>query len=85
LGRKEVSKMPIVEITGPELPQESKDRIAKAITEIIAVEEKTAHKLDTTPITVVLFREIPVPDIYIGTRPLPQVLETLPKVDNGYG
>jgi phenylpyruvate tautomerase PptA (4-oxalocrotonate tautomerase family) len=77
--------MPIVEITGPELPQESKDRIAKAITEIIAVEEKAAYKLDTTQITVVIFRKIPVPDIYIGTKPLPKVLETLPKVDTGYG
>jgi hypothetical protein len=35
--------MPIVEITGPELPQESKDRIAKAITEIIAVEENSYY------------------------------------------
>ena len=48
--------MPIVEITGPELPQESKDRIAKKLTEIIAVEEKATYKLDTTPITVVIFR-----------------------------
>jgi phenylpyruvate tautomerase PptA (4-oxalocrotonate tautomerase family) len=77
--------MPIVEITGPELPQEGKDRIVKAITEIIAEEERAAYKVDTTPITVVLFREIPVPDLYIGTKPLPQVLETLPKVDTGYG
>ena len=73
--------MPIVEITGPELPQESKDRIAKKLTEIIAVEEKATYKLDTTPITVVIFREISVPDIYIGTNPLPKVLETLPKVE----
>jgi phenylpyruvate tautomerase PptA (4-oxalocrotonate tautomerase family) len=72
--------MPIVEITGPALPQESKDRIAKTLTETIAVEEKATYKLDTTPITVVLFREIPVPDIYIGAKPLPEVLETLPKV-----
>jgi len=52
---------------------------AKKITEVIAEEEKKAIKLDTTGITVVLFREVGVPDIYIGTRPLAKVLETLPK------
>jgi hypothetical protein len=30
--------MPIVEITGPALPQESKDRIAMALTDNIGVE-----------------------------------------------
>jgi len=71
--------MPIVEITGPELPQDSKDRIAKGITEVIAKEEKAAYKVDTTSITVVIFREIPVTDIYLGTERLPKVLEKLPK------
>ena len=71
--------MPIVEITGPELPQESKDRIAKAVTEFIAEEEKKAYKVDTTPITVIIFREIPPPDIFLATKPLPEVLGTLPK------
>ncbi len=32
--------MPIVEISGPALPQDAKDRLAKMITEIIAEEEK---------------------------------------------
>jgi phenylpyruvate tautomerase PptA (4-oxalocrotonate tautomerase family) len=73
--------VPIVEITGPELPQESKDRIAKAVTEFIAEEEKAAYKVDTTPITAVLFREMPPPDIYLGTKPLPEVLGTLPKAE----
>ena len=71
--------MPIVEITGPAFPQDAKDRLAKKITEVIAEEEKKAIKLDTTGITVVLFREVGVPDIYIGTNPLAKVLETLPK------
>jgi len=74
-----VRNIPIVEITGPELPQDSKDRIAKAITEVIAKEEKAAYKIDTTSITVVIFREIPVKDIYLGTQRLPKVLEKLPK------
>ena len=71
--------MPIVEITGPELPQGSKDRIAKAITEVIAKEEKAVYKIDTTSITVVIFREIPVTALYLGTERLPKVLEKLPK------
>ena len=56
--------MPVVEITGPAFPQDAKDRLAKKITEIIAEEEKKAIKLDTTAITVVLFREVGVPDLY---------------------
>lgn len=71
--------MPIVEISGPALPQDAKDRVAKKITEVIAEEEKKAIKLDTTGITVVIFRELGVPDIYLGTKPLAKVLETLPK------
>ncbi|MCW3993664.1 MAG: hypothetical protein NWE85_03755 [Candidatus Bathyarchaeota archaeon] len=71
--------MPIVEITGPALPQDAKDRLAKKITEIIAEEEKKAFNVDTTGITVVLFREVGVPSIYLGTKPLAKVLETLPK------
>jgi len=71
--------MPIVEITGPKLPQDSKDRIAKGITEVIAKEEKAVYKIDTTSITVVIFREIPVTDLYLGTERLPKVLEKLPK------
>ena len=71
--------MPIVEITGPAFPKDAKDRLAKKITEVIAEEEKKAIKLDTTGITVVIFREVGVPDIYIGTKPLAKVLETLPK------
>ena len=71
--------MPIVEITGPALPQDAKDRLAKKITDVIAEEEKKAFKFDTTGITVVLFREVGVPNIYLGTKPLAKVLETLPK------
>jgi len=71
--------MPIVEISGPALPQDAKDRIAKKVTEIIAEEEKKAFKIDTTSITVVGFRDIPIPNIYLGTKPLAKVLETLPK------
>jgi len=71
--------MPIVEITSPAFPQESKDRIAKAITKLLAEEEKAAIKIDTTPITVIIFREIAVPDLYVGAKPLAKVLETLPK------
>lgn len=71
--------MPIVEITGPALPQDAKDRLAKEITEVIADEEKKAFKVDTTGITVVLFRDTAVPNIYLGTKPLAKVLETLPK------
>jgi len=71
--------MPIVEITGPKLPQDSKDRIAKGITEVIAKEEKAAYNIDTTSITVVIFREIPVTDLYLGTEQLPKVLVKLPK------
>jgi len=44
--------MPIVEITSPAFSQEAKDRIAKAITDLLAQEEKAAIKIDTTPITV---------------------------------
>ncbi|MFQ6086095.1 MAG: hypothetical protein ACE5OY_07535 [Candidatus Bathyarchaeia archaeon] len=75
--------MPIVEISLDTslLSQEAKDRIAKKITEILAEEEKAAIKLDTTGITIVLFRNINVPDLYIGTKPLAKVLETLPKVE----
>jgi len=73
-------EMPIVEITSPAFSQEAKDRIAKRITELLAEEEKAALKLDTTGITVVIFREINVPDLYIGTKPLAEVLGTLPKV-----
>ena len=72
--------MPIVEITISAFSQEAKDRIAKKITEILVEEVKAALKLDTTPITVVVFREIGVPDFYIGTKPLAEVLKTLPKV-----
>ena len=72
--------MPIVEITAPAFSQEAKNRIAKKITEILAEEEKAALKLDTTGITVVLFREIGVPDLYLGANPLAEVLKTLPKV-----
>jgi phenylpyruvate tautomerase PptA (4-oxalocrotonate tautomerase family) len=71
--------MPIVEISGPALPQDAKDRLAKKITDIIAVEEKKAFKVDTTGITVVVFRDIAVPNIFLGTKPLAKVLETLPK------
>jgi phenylpyruvate tautomerase PptA (4-oxalocrotonate tautomerase family) len=73
------NNMPIVEISCPPLPQDAKDRIAKKITEIIAEEEKKAFKIDTTSITLVGFRDMPVPNIYIGTKPLAKVLETLPK------
>ena len=73
--------MPIVEITSPAFSKEAKDRIVKKVTEILADEEKAALKLDTTGITVVLFRELGVPDIYIGTKPLVEVLKTLPKVE----
>ena len=72
--------MPIVEITSPAFSQDAKNRIAKKITSILAEEEKAALKLDTTGITVVLFREINVPDLYIGTKPLADILGTLPKV-----
>jgi len=44
-----------------------------------AKEEKAAYKIDTTSITVVVFREIPVTDLYLGTQRLPKVLEKLPK------
>jgi len=71
--------MPLVEISGPALPQDAKDRLAKKITEIIAEEEKKAFKVDTTSITVVGFRDLPIPNIYIGTKPLAKVIETLPK------
>jgi len=71
--------MPIVEISGPALPQDAKDRLAKKITEVIAVEEKRAFKVDTTGITVVVFHDIAIPNIYLGTKPLAKVLETLPK------
>ena len=73
--------MPIVEITSPAFSQDAKNRIAKKITDLLAEEEKAALKLDTTGITVVLFREINVPDLYIGTKPLSEVLGTLPKVE----
>ena len=76
---KEVRSIPVVEISGPALPQEAKERLAKKITEIIAEEEKKAFKIDTTSITVIGFRDIPVPNIYLGTKPLAKVLETLPK------
>jgi len=72
--------MPIVEITGLAFPQEAKDRIAKKITEMLAEEEKAAFKVDATAITIVLFREIKVQDLFIGTKPLAKVIETLPKV-----
>jgi len=73
--------MPLVEITGPAVfTQDTKDRLAKKITEVIAEEEKKAIKRDTTGITIVLFHEVGVPDIYLGTKPLAKVLETLPKV-----
>ena len=71
--------MPIVEISGPALPRDAKDRLAKRITEIIAEEEKKTFKVDTTGITVVGFRDAPVPNIYLGTKPRAKVLETLPK------
>ena len=38
--------MPIVEITGPELPQESKDRIAKTLTEIHDADETQRNTHD---------------------------------------
>jgi len=73
--------MPIVEISAPPVfSQETKDRIAKKITEILAEEEKAALKLDTTGITIVLFRDVGVPNIFIGGNPLEDVLKTLPKV-----
>jgi phenylpyruvate tautomerase PptA (4-oxalocrotonate tautomerase family) len=72
-------EMPLVEITLLELPQESKERIAKAITEILAEEEKKVFKLDTTAITVVAFRELPMTNLYLGGNPLAKVIETLPK------
>jgi phenylpyruvate tautomerase PptA (4-oxalocrotonate tautomerase family) len=72
--------MPIVEITGLAFPQEAKDRIAKKVTEMLAEEEKTAFKVDATAITVVLFRELKVQDLFIGAKPLAKVIETLPKV-----
>ena len=71
--------MPIVEITGPTLPQDAKDRLAKKITAVIAEEEKKAFKVDTTGITVMIFRDTAIPNIYLGTNPLAKVLETLPK------
>lgn len=71
--------MPVVEITGPALPQDAKDRLTKKITEVIAEEEKKAFKVDTTSVTVVLFREIAIADAYLGTKPFARVLETLPK------
>ena len=71
--------MPIVEISGLAFPQESKDRIAKKITEVLAEEEKSAFKVDATAITIVLFREIKVQDLFIGSKPLAKVIETLPK------
>jgi phenylpyruvate tautomerase PptA (4-oxalocrotonate tautomerase family) len=71
--------MPLVEITLLEMPAESKERIAKAITEILAEEEKKVYKVDTTAITVVAFRELAMEDIYLGGNPLPKVIETLPK------
>jgi len=37
--------MPLVEISGPALPQDGKDRLAKKITEVIAEEEKKAFKV----------------------------------------
>jgi phenylpyruvate tautomerase PptA (4-oxalocrotonate tautomerase family) len=73
--------MPLVEITGPPVfSQDVKDRLAKKITEIIAEEEKKAVKRDTTGITIVLFHEVGIPDIYLGAKPLAKVLEALPKV-----
>lgn len=74
-----VENMPIVEITGPPLPQGAKDRLAKKITEVIAEEEKKAFQVDTTSITVVIFRDTAIPNIYLGTKPLAKVLGTLPK------
>jgi len=71
--------MPLVEISCPPLPQDAKDRLAKKITEIITEEEKKAFKIDTTNITIVAFHDLPAPNIYIGTQPLPRVLATLPK------
>ncbi|MCW3992705.1 MAG: hypothetical protein NWE79_08335 [Candidatus Bathyarchaeota archaeon] len=73
--------MPIVEITISAFSQEAKDRIAKKITEILVEEVKAALKLDTTPITVVVFREIGIPDFYVEAKPLAEVLKTLPKVE----
>ena len=72
--------MPIVEVTISAFPQKAKDRIAKKITEILVEEVKAALKLDTTPVTVVVFHEIGIPDFYIGAEPLAEVLKTLPKV-----
>ena len=37
--------MPIVEISGPALPRDAKDRLAKKITELIAEEEKKPSRL----------------------------------------
>jgi phenylpyruvate tautomerase PptA (4-oxalocrotonate tautomerase family) len=71
--------VPIIEITCLELPQESKDRIAKAFTEAIAKEEKTVYKVDTTSITIVVFFETPIADMYLGTQRAAKVVEKLPK------
>jgi len=60
--------MPIVEISGPALPQDAKDRLAKKITEIIAEEEKKAFKIDTTSITVVGFRDVPRTKHLLGNQ-----------------
>ena len=65
--------MPLVDITLLKMPADSKERIAKAITEILAEEEKKVYKVDTTAITVVGFREIAMEDIYLGGNPLPKV------------
>ena len=73
--------MPIVEITIAALPQESKDRIAKKITEALSEETKAALKVDGTAITYVLFREVKVQDVFFGSKPLGQVIETLPKAE----
>jgi phenylpyruvate tautomerase PptA (4-oxalocrotonate tautomerase family) len=72
--------MPIVEVTGLPFPLEAKDRIAKKITALLAEEEKAAFKLDASSITIVLFHEIKVDDLWLGAKPLPKVIETLPKV-----
>jgi len=72
--------MPIVSITLiPGLSREQKDKIAKKITEILAEEEKKTFKVDTTAITAVVFTELPMDNIYLGTNRLEKVIETLPK------
>jgi len=73
--------MPIVEITSLAFPQEAKDRIAKKITEMLAEETKAAFKVDATAITTVLFHEIKIQDFFLGTKPLANVIDTLPKVE----